>query len=1107
MMAKTGRLLTRCGMVLAACFLFNGGLVQAGTLSHAGTGVFVDTGQVLGSDSRAVAAGDVDGDGDVDLFVANNGANRVWLNDGSGLFAVNGQALGSALSQGVALGDVDGDSDLDAAVANNGYDEVWLNDGMGQFTDSGQQIGSSTGNSRAVVLGDFDGDGDLDVVEVGALGGQVWVNNGNGVFSTGQSIASGNSYGIAVLDAEPDGDLDFAVAANGSNTLWRNNGAGTFVNAGLALGTGDYRAVAAAPLNAGSSVDLLFVGDGVTEIRLNDGSGTSFGLSAGVLTVGAASGLAVGDLDGDGDVDVVVSSTSGDNQRWLNDGGAAFTAAALPVATSNAVVIAQLTGDSVLDVFFANAGTNRLLVNDGSGGLDMSAQAINGPINSRAAAFGDIDGDGVVDAVVVGTNSGVVWGAVGGVMQGAPLQVFDSGLAQGAALGDLDGDTDLDVFVAANGPNYVWRNEGGVLVDYWNDTFSTDSRGVALGDFDGDGDLDAFVVNNGTGRVWINDGTGQFDFDTDDVLGSGTPNSRAVALGDLDGDGDLDAVVINGSVANRVWTLAPDAGDPEGFGFTASAAAIGSSGRAVALGDVDGDGDLDIWVANDADDQVYLNNGSGGFSAGTTIANGASRGVALVDVDGDGDLDAVVQGLDGVVTVSFNNGSGAFSGATAYGVAATNVGVGVVAGDVDADGDPDVLALRFGVEDGLWRNVSGASVDISSDSGDNESAVGDNVVFTATVSGAGALGPTGTIDFFENSVAVAACTDVVLVGGVATCERAFGTTGVKTMSAQYGGDDRFAGATSSDLVHTVKLAASVSVSANPVDESEFGTAVTFTATISGGAGSPTGSVAFSTAGGAISGCASVAVSAGQAQCVTSGLALGAQTVTAAYGGDATYGAASGQVGHTVKGTPTVVLTIDPNDGDSLVGETVTLTATVAGGGDTPTGTVAFRQGGVEISGCAAVALSSGEAECPVNGLAAGAYEFSASYGGDGAYVAGASGTLDHDVDKRTPTVVINRSAGSNPAQSGTAVTFAAQVSGSGGTPSGTVDFLVDGVVVGTCDDVSLVGGVAQCVMTLLTGEYVLTASYGGDAVYLSDTSSGLDQAMLAWMVYLPLVRR
>jgi hypothetical protein len=129
-----------------------------------------------------VALGDLDGDGDLDAWVTNYGIsatgepNRVWLNCGDGTFLLTTQALGNSHSHGVSLGDVDGDGDLDAWVANAAYwgapgspvgqpNRVWINDGSGTFTDSGHALGDSV--SMAVALGCLDDDDDLD----------AWISN------------------------------------------------------------------------------------------------------------------------------------------------------------------------------------------------------------------------------------------------------------------------------------------------------------------------------------------------------------------------------------------------------------------------------------------------------------------------------------------------------------------------------------------------------------------------------------------------------------------------------------------------------------------------------------------------------------------------------------------------------------------------------------------------------------------------------------------------------------------------------------------------------------------------------------------------------------------
>jgi FG-GAP-like repeat len=172
----------------------------------------------------------LDGDGDPDALVANrNQPNRVWLNQGNGIFE-SGQALGNHNISAVSLGDVDGDGDLDAFVANyHQPNRVWLNQGNGTFTDSGQLLGNNY--SSAVSLGDLDGDGDLDAfVADDNQPNRVWMNQGGaqggtaGQFSdSGQALGNHQSTAVALGDLDGEGDLDaFVAKIQQPNKVWLN---------------------------------------------------------------------------------------------------------------------------------------------------------------------------------------------------------------------------------------------------------------------------------------------------------------------------------------------------------------------------------------------------------------------------------------------------------------------------------------------------------------------------------------------------------------------------------------------------------------------------------------------------------------------------------------------------------------------------------------------------------------------------------------------------------------------------------------------------------------------------------------------------------------------
>jgi hypothetical protein len=335
--------------------------------------------------------------------------------------------------------------------------------------------------------------------------------------------------------------------------------------------------------------------------------------------------VALGDLDGDGDLDALFANEINQaNEVWLNDGMGFLTRTHQSLGTigSLGVALGDLDHDGDLDAFIPSMdGTDadEIWFNDGQASFTRSNQSLNASSGGRVA-LGDLDGDGDLDALFGhfapgSANPGQVWLNDGGGVFTATGQLLGDADTYELALGDLDGDGDLDAF-AANGyfgesqPNQVWLNDGhAAFVDSYPSLGSGRSTAVALRDLDGDGDLDAFVANyeDQPNEVWLNDGSGLF---TDSGQRLGDASSWDVALGDVDGDGDLDAFVANANVygdyvePSRVWL-----NDGTGV-FTATAQSLGEAASlSVALGDLDGDGDLDALAANSDLDLYYTSQG------------------------------------------------------------------------------------------------------------------------------------------------------------------------------------------------------------------------------------------------------------------------------------------------------------------------------------------------------------------------------------------------------------------------------------------------------------------------------------------------------------------
>jgi hypothetical protein len=344
------------------------------------------------------------------------------------------------------------------------------------------------------------------------------------------------------------------------------------------------------------------------------------------------------------------------------------------LARSSRASFGDIDGDHDLDIFISNTETSDypdlLFIHvAGDSFVDETSErlpSIGGDRNSFGNEMGDIDFDGDLDIVVanVGSDDLLLLNNGEGHFVLADTDRLPSDRdADGtdAKFGDMDADMDLDLIVTNFNwrDNYLYINNG---LGYYSgpeyDRFPSgyyNSNALAFGDIDGDLDLDVIIANNTgqTNQAMINDGMGWFTDETSGRLPEDLNQSNGVALGDMDGDEDLDIVIGNG------WFPSNDEifiNDGNGFFTNESSERLppdNAQTAGVNVIDVDNDGDLDILFANYASGGVstrlLINDGSGYFTDETSLRyptiDEQDSDIDVADIDKDGDADIFVSNI------------------------------------------------------------------------------------------------------------------------------------------------------------------------------------------------------------------------------------------------------------------------------------------------------------------------------------------------------------------------------------------------------------------------------------------------------------------------------
>jgi cysteine-rich repeat protein len=598
---------------------------------------------------RGLAAGDVDDDGDVDLVVANDEAGSVTVleGDGAGDFAIAGSpstiAGGGGLGPwAVAIGDVTGDAIVDIVTANRDSSDVTVFAGTGGGALGIAQTFALGGVApEAIALADLDGDGVLDVVTADAESDEisVLVADGAGGFGVANEFASAGARprGLAVGDVDGDGAIDVVAADSDADAIsvWLG------IPGGGALGLATGFDV--------SQPDVPFIGSVWAPV----GRGPTR--------------VALADLDGDDDLDVVTSNgRSKDLTVLLGDGAGGFDMGGvyeyLPswrstqMTSDVALALGDLDDDGRVDVAVADALAHSLdvVAGDGRGRLLPSISAEYGYVDHwwdhRDVALGDIDGNGRLDfATSRGSYDGHAYGEQlpsGGfyfVSNGASGDTF------GAALADFDDDGHDDVFLGLSGgvSVYPWEN-GSFAVG-----LGTMCESVLAADATGDGLVDLLVADAQNDAVLLAAGTGTPEFGGANPISTlgdeGGVAPAWVVAHELSGDAHLDLVTANRNTGDVSVML----GLGNGAFAPAETIALGAIGEStrVRVGDFNGDLRPDLVVTGEDAERIFVLVGfaNGSFASPQDSPIGApGLDVEAIDLDGDGIADVVTTGVDAI---------------------------------------------------------------------------------------------------------------------------------------------------------------------------------------------------------------------------------------------------------------------------------------------------------------------------------------------------------------------------------------------------------------------------------------------------------------------------
>ncbi|MCP4710915.1 MAG: hypothetical protein GY869_20015, partial [Planctomycetes bacterium] len=567
----------------------------------------------------------------------------------------------------------------------------------------------------------------------------------------------GNSKGTAWADYDLDGDLDVFVANDGSNFLYKNNeiygddgNNEHWINIRLTGTKSDTSATGANTSAIGAKVTVS--AGGITQLReVSAQTGYS-----GQNNLNAAFGLS-----NQASIDtIIVKWPSTFIDTLFNVAVDQFLQIIenKPPAPGNLSAVA-VTADSIKLDWIDNSSDEIYFIIERYQGQSINFAPLDSVETDTETKFDDDVETGIryyyrVKAVNASGGeseySNIAHATPQHFIKISRNEIAGSADSRGACWGDYDNDDDSDLFVANNGLNFLYENEG-------DSTFSrvydgpVDDDGLSWacswGDYNNDGFLDLFVANADSSNSLYQNINGD-NFDRVEIDGAAS-DSRSVSWVDYDNDGDLDLFVTNHNGNNFLYE---NEGQEQNFGFTkiqsGDIVETGATFTSCAWGDYDNDGDLDLFVTTDFENNLYGNNGNGDFTRvfdNVVVSETAqSRSASWGDYNNDGFLDLFVANYGEDNFLYRNNGNGTFIAITTGSIVNdSGLSFGSCWGDYDNDGYLDLfVANEYNQASGdtanfLYRNTGNFT---NSDS-----------AFTKIIAGIDALNKTENIDSYSAS--------------------------------------------------------------------------------------------------------------------------------------------------------------------------------------------------------------------------------------------------------------------------------------------------------------------------------------------------------------------